>query len=107
MRIIKLTIDNQYINKDALINIKKFTNLGFFDIKQKIINNSEIYHCNLFDIENIKKLSIFLEYLNNNNIKFSILKDDIVLSLEYLNNFIETYHQIEKETEENIDNYLK
>lgn len=84
--------------------VKKYTNLGLGDIKNRIENSSPIFECDLFKNEDDDaKLEKLITDLTNNGVKIKIYEEEISsdkeVSIKYLMNRLNRFKEIQAQNE--------
>lgn len=84
--------------------VKKYTNLGLGDIKNRIENSSLIFECDLFKNEDDDaKLEKLITDLTNNGVKIKIYEEEISsdkeVSIKYLMNRLNRFKEIQAQNE--------
>jgi bacterioferritin (cytochrome b1) len=101
---ILLLLDKNTVQTKHLAMIKKYTNLGLGNIKNRIENSSPIFECDLFKNEDDDaKLKNLITYLTNDGIKMKIYEGEISsdkeVSTEYLMNRLKRFKEIQAQNE--------
>lgn len=104
MSVILIVVEhNEHIMKYLPI-VRKHTNLGFSEIKNRIKNGSPILKCNLFNDEEADiKLKNIINELINAGVKIRLFDGEFVkskeVSVEYLMNRFDRYKEIQRQNE--------
>lgn len=104
MSVILLVVEQDENQMKYLPTIRKNTNLGFSEIKNRIGNGRPIMECNLFeDDEDDTKLKNLLSELINVGAKIRLFDGELVnnkeVSVEYLMNRFDRYKEIQRQNE--------
>lgn len=102
---ILVLIENDNNIKKYLMTIKKYTNLGFGEIKNRVESGSTIMECELFDDEdNDRKLKHLVIDLVNLGAKVHIydgkVSKDNEMTVEHLKNRFNRFKEIQEQNQE-------
>lgn len=101
---ILVLLDKNTVQTKHLAMVKKYTNLGLGDIKNRIENSSPIFECDLFKNEDDDaKLEKLITDLTNNGVKIKIYEEEISsdkeVSIKYLMNRLNRFKEIQGQNE--------
>ena len=97
-------IDNDITAKNVMLIRDYYNNeKSISDIKELIESNDYIAVCDYIDKSGIEKILELYFKLCNEGINCELYEHDVKTTTELLNNLLESYRQIEKDVEEEID----
>ncbi|MCC5803763.1 hypothetical protein [Rossellomorea vietnamensis] len=104
MSVILLVVEQDENQIKYIPKIRKYTNLGLSEIKNRIGTGSPIIECNLFeDDEDDTNLKELINDLINDGAKIRLFNGDLTksneVSVEYLMNRFDRYKEIQRQNE--------
>ena len=83
--------------------IRKYNSASMHEIKSAIESNNYVLSCRYTDDSGLRKIRKCYDELSRNGIVANIYEHDELTTREFISNLINTYREIEKETQEMID----
>ena len=104
---IGIKINEKDIPAKCIMIIKKYQDLGISEIKKKIEDNQYILTCDYIDGKGIKSILELYNELNSEGIICSLFERNNSVTIEYLNNLLNSYEETRIQVEEDIENEVQ
>ena len=101
--IVGIKINGTTIPAKCIMIIKKYQDLPISEIKKKIEDNQYILICDYIDDKGIKNILELYNELNSEGVNCSLYEHNNPTTIEFLNNLLNSYEDIRKQVEEDID----
>jgi len=98
---IKVTSQNE-ISRCIKI-LRKYCGLSIGEIKEAITANKYVVECSFLKEDEIEKMIKLYKELRANNIEAQLYEHERITNIEFLENLVETYYEINEEIAERID----
>ena len=98
---IKVISQNE-INRCIKI-LRKYCKLSIGEIKEAIISNNYVVECSYVKEEGIVNIIKLYKELCDNNIQAQLYEHERITNVEFLENLVETYYEINEEIADRID----
>ena len=98
---IKVISQNE-INRCIKI-LRKYCKLSIGEIKEAIISNNYVVECSYVKEEGIVNIIKLYKELCDNNIEAQLYEHERITNVEFLENLVETYYEINEEIAKRID----
>ena len=98
---IKVISENE-INRCIKI-LRKYCRLSIGEIKEAIISNNYVVECSYVKEEGIVNIIKLYKELCDNNIEAQLYEHGRITNVEFLENLVETYYEINEEIADRID----
>ena len=98
---IKVISQNE-INRCIKI-LRKYCRLSIGEIKEAIISNNYVVECSYVKEEGIVNIIKLYKELCDNNIEAQLYEHERITNVEFLENLVETYYEINEEIAKRID----
>ena len=98
---IKVISQNE-INRCIKI-LRKYCKLSIGEIKEAIISNNYVVECSYVKEEGIVNIIKLYKELCDNNVQAQLYEHERITNVEFLENLVETYYEINEEIADRID----
>ena len=83
--------------------VRKYRDISISEIKAIVSEGNYLYECDYVDVQGIKVILSINSELNSNGVLTAIYEHDQETNVEFLNNLLETYAEIDAQVEAEME----